>query len=640
MSDTSRNLVGVGVGLVVFAGLVLAGLYMGGRAFAQLQDIPTDSVTFTTLRDYWIAYGDIKKVKMALVAACAIAILVPCVPAIVIVVALLAGPKRELYGSARFATVPEARKAGLLGVRKPDFPAFVIGKLNGEYLQYHGQEFAALRAPTRAYKGVGCVIPNLLSYPHSLVCTDIKLENWVETAGYRAENGQECYLFAPTHEAMVSDEFEAVFHKQFQSHRWNLLDYVRPEYEYRIGDTQSIGIMWWPKGGKDTFFNDNSRVLFLGLTLYAQETPGEAVTMANLLRLSTPADGSKLHDWIEATISKREDPNSGLPRLSPECVDALRVFAAQPDKTRGNILSTFQTPLEIFRDPRLAAATSASDFDLREVRRKKMSIYIGMTPEDLLKYNTLMNVFFSQLLNENTRVLPKHDKSLTYQCALILDEFPALGRIEIIEKAAGYMAGYNMRLMLIYQNKGQLIGRDGSVYGERGTQAILGNCALKLLYQPEDDEDAEEYSKSLGTMTVMSRSKSRTRGKAGVTTTESEHSRPLMLPQELKEIGIGKLIITIKGCKPIFADKIMYFDDEALKDRAGLRPPPVPRMEIVRLQHPTRPLKESEVATVGPDDILNKAQILAAIGQAIGFDFTTFIVPATPAGDTPVAKAA
>jgi type IV secretion system protein VirD4 len=321
--------------------------------------------------------------------------------------------------------------------------------------------------------------------------------------------------------------------------------------------------------------------------------------------------------------------------LSPECVDALRTFASNPDKTRGNILSTFRTPLAIFRDPRLAAATSGDDFDLRDVRRKKMSIYIGMTPEDLLKYNALMNVFFSQLLNENTRVLPEHDPSLKYQCLLLLDEFPALGRIGIIEKAVGYMAGYNMRLVLIYQNKGQLIGQDGQGYGDRG---------IKMLYQPEDEEDAEEYSKALGTQTVKARSRSRGTGRGGgsTNTTDSDQRRPLMLPQELKEMGLDKVIITSKLCKPIFADKIMYFKDDELKDRADLPTPPVPRMEIVRLQHRTRLLTVSEVATVKADDIANKAEILAAVGKAIGFDFSAFVVaaPAAPADQVNVAKAA
>jgi type IV secretion system protein VirD4 len=621
MSKTTKNLVGVAVVLLLLATLALFGQYAGGRLFAQLQGVPPDSVTLTTLHDYWIAYGDIKKVKLALGAGWAVALLIPIAPLVVIFTALLTGPRRELYGSARFATVHEIRKAGLIGDTKTEWPGFVIGKKNGEFLMFHGQQFLSLAAPTRGFKGVSTVIPNLVTFPHSVVCTDIKLENWTKTAGFRAQHGQECYLFAPGH-------------ADFRSHRWNMLSYVRRNYEHRVGDIQNIGTMWWPTGGRDAFWNDNSRTLFLGLVLYMLETPDEPVTMANLVRIATPADGTGLHQWIEAIISKREEPTSIHPRLSPECIDALRTFSVQTDKVRSNILSTLLAPLDIFRDPRLAAATSADDFDLREVRRKKMSVYIGMTAEDLVRYTTLMNVFFSQLINENTRTLPEHDPSLKYQCALILDEFPALGRIQIIEKAVAYMAGYNMRLLLIYQNKGQLIGSDGHGYGVAGASTILTNCAVKLMFQPKEDADAKEYSEALGYQTVKSRSVSRNRGRGsgGTGSNESPHQRALMLPQEIKEIGIDKLLISMENCKPIFADKIMWFNDPAFKERVGLPPPEVPCLEIVRATHRTRPLNADEVAAVDVDDIMNKAQILKAIGDAIGFDFSAF-VPATPADD-------
>jgi type IV secretion system protein VirD4 len=630
MSRTTRNLIGLGIALFALAGLSAFGLFAGGRVFAQLQHVPVDTVSLATLHDYWVSYGTIKKVKLALIAGWAVAILTPGVPVGLVLVGLLSGAKRELFGNARFATMFEVRRAGLLGDENARWPAFVLGKKNGRFLFFSGQQFVALRAPTRNYKGVGCVIPNLLTYQHSVVCTDIKLENWTITAGFRARHGQECYLFAPTN-------------ADLRSHRWNMLSYIRSEYEFRIGDVQSIAAMWWPTGGKNAFFDDNARTLFLGLTLYLLETPGEPLTMANLLRLTTPADGAGLHEWIEATIKKREEPNQVLHRLSPECVDALRTYSKQPDKTRSNILSTLQAPLDIFRDPRIAAATSGNDFDLRQVRRKKMSIYLGMTAEDLMKYSTLMNVFFSQLINENTRTLPEHDPSLKYQCALIGDEFPALGRIQIIPKAIAYMAAYNMRLLLIYQNKGQLIGNEllGTGYGDKGAETILTNCAVNLMYQPKNHDDAKEYSEVLGFETVKSRSVSRTAGKAGLNSSDSPHQRALMLPQELKEMGVDKLIVSMENCKPIFADKIMYFKDPEFKDRAGLPPPEVPRLQIAVVQHRTRPLTQDEVATVAADDILNKAEILKAIGEAIGFDFASYIVPATPANvDVKLAEAA
>lgn len=627
MSRTAKYAV-VGV-LCAFVtmGIWYFGMLLGGRAFAAMQHVPPESVSVHTLGNYWLVYHDIKKVRSALMLGYVIAAAPPALFLVVGMVAVFSGSKRELHGSARFANRAEIRKAGLLGDgRDEKWPAFVVGKYGRDFLTFHGQQFVSLAAPTRGGKGVGIVIPNLLSYPHSVVCMDIKLENWQLTAGYRATHGQECYLFAPGH-------------PEFRSHRWNMLSYVRRQYEHRVGDIQNIGTMWWPPAGKDAFWNDNARTLFLGLVLYMLETPDEQVSMPNLVRIATPADGSGLHQWVEATIARREDPANGLPRLSPECVDALRTFSVQTDKVRSNILSTLLAPIDIFRDPRLAAATSGDDFDLRDVRRKKISIFYGMTAEDLVRYSTLTNVFYSQLLNENTRTLPEHDPSLIYQCALIFDEFTAPGRIAIIEKAIAYQAAYNMRLMLIYQNNGQVVGEEGRGYGTQGARTILTNCALKIMFQPKEDADAKEYSETLGYQTFKARSVSRNPGRAGLSSSDSPQRRALLLPQEVKEIGYYKQLIAMENCKPIFADKIIYWKDPAFKDRVNIPPPEVPVLEIVRAAHRTRSMLASEVEQTDPDDIVNKAQILKAIGDAIGFDFASFVLP-IEASDQDLVKAA
>lgn len=626
MSKIAKYAVAAVMGAVVVTGFWFLGRYLGGRAFAAMQHIPPETVDVHTLSNYWRDYSHIKKIRAALMLGYALSIALPVVPVVLAIAALLSGSRRELHGSARFANAGEIRKAGLLGDGENEkWPGILVGKYKGQFLTFYGQQFVSLAAPTRSGKGVGVVIPNLLTYPHSVVVTDIKLENWHLTAGYRASHGQECYLFAPGH-------------PEFRSHRWNLLSYVRRAYEHRVGDIQNIGAMWWPPAGKDAFWNDNARTLFLGMVLYMLETPDEPVTMPNLVRLATPADGTGLHQWIETVISARENADNGLDRLSPECVDALRTFSTQTEKVRSNILSTLLAPIDIFRDPRLAAATSGDDFDFRDLRRRKISVYIGMTAEDLVRYETLMNVFFSQLLNENTRVLPEHDPSLKYQCALFLDEVAALGRIAILAKAIGYQAAYNMRVVLIYQNNGQLVGDEGRGYGVQGTKTLLTNCALKIMFQPKEDADAKEYSETLGYQTVKSRSVSRSTGKPGTSHSDSEQRRALMLPQEVKEMGFKKLLISMENCKPIFADKIIYWDDPAFKDRLGIKAPAVPALEISRTLHRTRAIRAEEVENTDADDILNKAAILQAIGDAIGFDFASFVPDETPEDE--LAKAA
>lgn len=619
MATAGKALIGSAVGVPLILGLFVAGLYLGGHVFAALQKIPPDSVTVMTLYDYWQAYSGIKMVRLALIGGGAVAVGLPLLPLIMLAYIVLSGEKRELHGSARFATVAEIRKAGLFGDGKSKWPGVIVAKKADKFLMLMGQQFISLRAPTRSGKDVGIVNPNLLSYPHSIVCHDIKLESWKLTAGFRSQYGQECYLFAVSHPEKIS-------------HRWNSLSYVRREYDYRIGDIQNLANMWYPTGGKDAFWNDNAQVLFLGLILYMMETPSEAVTMANLIRLTSPATGESLNKWIESAISTREKRGSKFPRLSVECVDAMRSFAVNTDQVRANILATFIAPLKIFRSPLVAAATSGDDFDLRNVRKKKMTIYLGMTPEDLVTYSTLANIFYSQLFNENTKVLPEDDpENLRYQCLILFNEFTSVGRLKIVQKAIAYMAGYNMRLLLIFQNKGQVAGRDDG-YGPEGANTLMTNCAMNIMFQPKENEDAKEYSETLGYQTVKGKSRTRqtSAGKPGRSENESDQRRALMLPQEVKEIGFDKVIISLENCKPILADKIIYWNDPAFEGRVGLPPPAVPRLEIVRATYRERPLTINEAATVEVADIVNRAEILKTISEGIGFDFSAFDLSESP----------
>jgi len=255
------------------------------------------------------------------------------------------------------------------------------------------------------------------------------------------------------------------------------------------------------------------------------------------------------------------------------------------------------------------------------VRKKKMSIYIGMTPGDLVKYSLLINLFFTQLINENTRTLPENDPSLKYQCLLIMDEFTSLGRVNIIQKAVAYMAGYNMRLLLIFQNKMQIAGREDG-YGQEGASTLMTNCAMRILYQPKENEDAKEYSEILGYQTVKAKSRSRQlAGRSGNSVSESDQRRALMLPQEIKEIGDNKVIISLENCRPIFADKICYWNDPAFEGRFNLPTPPVPALDISTTAIDDLKSLSDAFTDLHVDDIANQREILEAIGKSIGFDF-------------------
>ena len=546
--------------VIIVANLIFMGVawFFANYVFMEWQKIPTEHFGYDTILKYQDVYGHIDKVAKAIKGSLFAGAVLWAVLNIVLLSALFGKPKRELHGSARFANDAEIRRAGFLPndkertklqKKKPSNPSILIGKHKGKFLEFFGNEFMFVAAPTRSGKGVAIVIPNLLHYPDSVMVLDVKNENWDLTAGFRSKY-QDVYLFSPNPTPQIVNG-----EKIYRSHRYNPLDYIsRDEFE-RMKDIGDIANIFFPaNSGNDTsdYFNSQAQRLFTGLVLYMIETPERPCTLAELMRIAeSPVP---LNDWIVQTIEQRKSEGR---ELSAECVQALMSYAGNPaENTRGGIDSTMKVPLIIFTDPVVASATSYSDFRLDEVRKKKMTIYVGIQPNALPRFSKLLNIMFSQLLGINTQVLPEQDPSLKHQCLVLLDEFTALGKIEIVQKSVAFMAGYNMRLMLIFQSKSQVEG----VYGKEGAKDIFANMACQVEYTPTEQDQAEELSRKLGTETVKGKSVSRNRGKGGGgSVSTSDQSRALMLPQELKEMDAEKEIIFFRRTAPIFCDKAFYY---------------------------------------------------------------------------------
>ena len=224
-----------------------------------------------------------------------------------------------------------------------------------------------------------------------------------------------------------------------------------------------------------------------------------------------------------------------------------------------------KTLLLLFNDEPMKTATSESDFDIRELRKKRMTIYIGITPDKLPNSKTILNIFWSQLILLNTKELPQKNKDLKYSCLLLMDEFTAIGNMPILQKAVSFIAGYNLRLMMIFQSISQLETPAPDGYGREGAKTLLTNHACQIFYAPRELEDAEKISKLLGTKTVKQVSRSQNFGK-GLTdgsssASTSETHRALMMPQELREMPFESELITIDSGKPILCDKAFYYSD-------------------------------------------------------------------------------
>lgn len=601
MSEPKRPMLPLVIFLAVLEPFALAGgFYVGATIFTDWLDLAKTKPSVSLLFKYWQLGKLPEAMFLPLTVSTVVSVLLGLLPLIVVMMALVLGkPKRELHGSARFANDMEIRHAGLLQTPKVQaeqkFPDILIGKYKGKYLRWFGNEFFELDAPTRSGKGVGIVIPNCLHYRDSMVVYDPKYENFLITAGFRKAHGQDVFLFNPAGVMPTTEDNPDLRLKEMSplmSHCWNPYTYIRRDVRFTYKDLMNMAQILLASShndsGSSTFFTESARKLFVGLSLFLIETEHERdltdyrqrTTLANLFRLTSPTDGQPLNEWLKSEIESR-------PFLSSQCQTLLLGFVNGSPKTGADILSSLTAPLGMFLDPIVEKATSSDDFRLDEIRKKRMTIYIGIVPTEMGTFRNLINLFFSQLIDVNVQQgLPENNKTLQYQCLLLMDEFPALGKMSIIVNAVAFIAGYNLRLLIINQSPSQL----EDIYGKEAARTLTTNFACRVLYTPRDQKDAQDYSEIIGYETFKNRSNSRSSGR-GTSRSESisDQKRAVMNPDEIKAMPAGDCIVTLNKVRPIYAQKIIYWQDPVFKTRLDKGKYPVPKIPELDLPMPNNP---------------------------------------------------
>jgi type IV secretion system protein VirD4 len=596
---------------VAAAVLLLAGSYLSSYFLLWSLGQATALATPLTWLQYVWHLGDADFVRHRIIGSAAAGFGLPAG----ILLLLWLPRRRPLHGDARFSRTAEIKAAGLFADH-----GIILGRVGRHYLMLSGQQGVALAAPPRSGKGVGVVIPNCLNWDGSLVCVDIKGENWAVTAGYRAAMGHAVYRFDP-----FSDRGETV--------RWNPLGYVSEDPRFRINDLQRIAQMLYPDPpGVDPFWTASARSLFLGIALYLFETPNMPRTLGEILRQGMASDDEGFGKHWKRII----DARSHFKRpLSSECVQALYDVIDLAPVTASSIRKTFTSRLDLWLNPMLDAATSTNDFDFRDLRKRRMSIYVCVNPDDLHRLRPVVNLFFQQVIGLQTRELPEHNPQLKYQVLMLLDEFTALGRIPIISEAIAYLPGYNLRTVLVIQTPAQL----REVYGRENAETMLKSLAARVVFAPKDFGDAQEISDELGFTTVRAKSVSRPAWGTGrgPSVNLSDQRRALLLPQEVKELGTDSAIVFYEGLRPIACRKIRYYKDRLFTAR--LRPAPkvtpidwtqTPRGTPERFFEQLRPVahtEESRAKTAGMSAKALREQLSSLTEEDFAMDFDDVVVP-------------
>jgi type IV secretion system protein VirD4 len=446
------------------------------------------------------------------------------------------------YGSARWATHREIEASGLLN----DAGVF-LGRWKDGYLRHAGPDHVMAFSPTRSGKGVGLVIPTLLSWTGSVIVHDIKGENWELTAGWRAKFSHSL-LFNPT---------------DLRSARFNPLLEVRKGAD-EVRDVQNIAdVLVDPEGALEhrNHWEKTSHSLLVGVilhVLYAEEEK----TLARVATFMSDPDRT-FENTLRRMMTTNHLGDKEAPRVHPVVAGAAREILNKSENERSGVLSTAMSFLGLYRDPVVSATTAASDWRIADLMdgERPASLYLVVPPSDISRTKPLVRLILNQIGRRLTEKLEGNDGfKHRFQLLMMLDEFPTLGRLDFFESALAFIAGYGIRAFLIAQSLNQI----AKAYGDNNS--ILDNCHVRIAFSSNDERTAKRISDALGTATEQRAQRNYAGHRlspwlAHVMVSRQETARPLLTPGEIMQLPPADEVVLVSGLSPIRAKKLRYFED-------------------------------------------------------------------------------
>lgn len=444
---------------------------------------------------------------------------------------------------SRFATLKDLEAAGLLsGQPGKSFLLGTFGKGRSAVdVRYSGDSHFFVNGPSRSGKGRGFVMPNLLEYQGSVIVLDVKRENYKLTGPARIAMGQRCFVFAPG---------------SAHSHRWNPLDFVRPWPE-RSTDLINLAATLLPLSEKeDGYWKKTARGLLAGILGYVLESrtmEGRRNLRSVLRMFSTGRSFSVvLTDIIAAE-----------PDLDQFILNSFRQHLGRDEEQRPSFEGHVTTALSAFNNLLISEACAASDFDIRDLRRNPLSLFIAAPVSDFGTVEPIIRLLIQQIHDVMLRSVPGKDEP--HRILMMLDEFYQFERLPEIIKRAPLVAGYGLTIALVAQNIPQIDER----YGQQTRNALLGNMDIKLSIAVGDDATARIVSDNLGRKYEEREGWGRQTGLLSGRQASSGRFEliPLMDPGSVQRLDDSNTILQVRSGYGAILNKVNFYTEKRFASR-------------------------------------------------------------------------
>ena len=462
----------------------------------------------------------------------------------------------------------DGNKRPMFAVRKS-----IVKKI--ELLRDGGNTHLFAFCPTRSGKGVGMVLPTLLTWPNSVMVNDPKGEAYALTAGFRQSAGQTVIKFEPA----CTDGTGA---------RWNPLDEIRIFTLRDVADAQMIMSMACdPKGeGLNDYFDKAGYEFLTAVALHVRYIGRDGSLAGAAGFLGDPAWDSDKQMYMEM-MQGTHDPEMkmkwkdslGKPtKTHPMIANAAKTMLNKEDKDRSGVLSTAKSLLSLFLDPIVAMNTYCSDFLVRDLmtEKKPVSLYYVVSPADMERLVPLTRLFYALFIRRNAADMEFKDgrsvANYTFPLLMIIDEASSLKKLPILQEALGYVAGYGIRLFMLVQDITQV----EELYGDK--QSFDSGAETRIVYAPNKIETAEKLARMSGKTTITEQNASSSREMIGiksgsVSMSTSKTGRDLLTADEFMVLHDQDVVVFVKGQPPVYGRKAFYYENPVLLARASIKPP-------------------------------------------------------------------